>query len=52
MKHQGPGVWQMRLVWYLGPDPKGINDNVVSVKLDAKQAICEAGIHVDHLEPA
>jgi len=35
-----------------GPDPGGHNDKVVAVKLDTRdKAICEAGIHVDHLEP-
>ena len=34
-----------------GPDPRGINKDVIAVKLDSKQAICEAGIHIDNLEP-
>jgi hypothetical protein len=36
----------------LGPDPKGLNKDVVAVKLDTKQTVCEAGIHIDNLEPA
>jgi len=35
----------------MGPDPREHNDKVVAVKLDTRdRVICEAGIHVDHLE--
>ena len=35
-----------------GSDPRKYDAMVVAVKLDSKQGICEAGIHIDHLEAA